>query len=115
MTNVTEAAIAEDVLDVDDDAEMVELVKLYNAAKRAEDEAKAVVADVKEKLEKGFAERGIAEKAKLRVDGEVIISRTMGVNTSFDREMLYRLAPHAAEKSLRKTPYFRFNLPRIRG
>lgn len=115
MTNATEAAVAEQVLDVDGNAEVIELVRLYNAAKRAEDSAKAVVGDVRERLDKAFAELGVAGKGKLRVDGEVVISRTEGVNTSFDRELLYRLAPHAAERSLKRTPYFRFNLPRIKG
>jgi hypothetical protein len=98
-------------LDAQADADIIALIAAYKEAKDAEAAVKAQIDLAKEAMDKAFAERGVMGKGKLMLNGKPLISRNLSSRTTFDKDILFRLAPAAARKAMKVSEFSVFRRP----
>lgn len=111
MTELQTAAELEAIVEAD--AATATMIATYMEAKRAEDDAKARVEELRTKLLKSFEAEGAAKF--IDTSGEVLLARVKVQNPqSYNWDLLKRLAPKAVQRAmLPRTSHYRLNPPRV--
>lgn len=89
-----------------------EAVARMAASKAAYDAAEAAYKADRARVAELMHARGAR---KFTVAGEVIVSLTEATSKTFDRTLLFKLAPKAAKKAERLSTFERLSLPRIKA
>lgn len=86
-------------LDPKDDADFIAKIEAFKVAKDAYDAAKLVKDALRDELDEEFANVGIMGKGEVRLNGKTLLKRAIGRRFTFDRAILFRLAPKAAKRA----------------